>query len=268
MPPSTQSLSFDQAAGYYDQTRGLPEPMASIGIQLMLDHLQAGAGRAAHLLEVGTGTGRIAVPLLERGANLVGCDLSTKMLARQQAKWPAARLAQTDATALPYAAAAFDGVLTIHVLHLIGNWRGAVREIQRVLRPGGVFVNSWNPHTTREVDTDIRDRWHALVEARGGSWRRPGVQSRDELVAYLTEMGSSVAEVTVARLTSTVTPENVIDSIAGRIFSDTWDVSDDIMQPTVSELRRWAVQTYGDLNQPQEVERLFTLDITRFAPTG
>ena len=137
MPTTNQSLSFDQAAGYYDQTRGLPEPMASRGIQLMLDYLQGGAGRAAQLLEVGTGTGRIGVPLLERGADLFGCDLSSKMLARLQAKWPAARLAQADATTLPYAAAQFDGVLTIHVLHLVGNWQSALREIQRVLRPRG-----------------------------------------------------------------------------------------------------------------------------------
>ncbi len=265
---SNQSLSFDQAAGYYDQTRGLPEPMASTGIQLMLNHLQAGAGREARLLEVGTGTGRIGVPLMARGANLFGCDLSGKMLARQQAKWPAARLALADATALPYGAAQFDGVLTIHVLHLIGNWRGALLEIRRVLRPGGAFVNSWNPHTRREVDNDIRDHWHALVEARGAQWRRPGVQSREELVAELKRMGASVEDVTVARMESSVTPQEVIESIASRIYSDTWDVPDAVMLPTVEELRAWAEQTYGELSQPQTVERLFTLDVVRFTESA
>src|SRR5215510_11396798 len=102
MATISNSLSFDQAADYYDQTRGLPEPLASTGIRLILDYLQGGAGSTARLLEVGTGTGRIGVPLLERGANLVGCDLSSKMLARQQAKRPDARLAQADATSLPY----------------------------------------------------------------------------------------------------------------------------------------------------------------------
>jgi SAM-dependent methyltransferase len=217
---------------------------------------------------VGTGTGRIGIPLLERGADLFGCDLSSKMLARQRAKWPAARLAQADATTLPYGAAQFDGVLTIHVLHLIGNWPGALREIRRVLRPGGAFVNSWNPHTTREVDNDMRDRWHELVEARGARWRRPGVQSRDELVVELTLMGATVEEVTVARMNSVVTPQSVIESIAGRIYSDTWEVPEDIMQPTVDELRSWAEQNYGDLDQPQPVERLFTLDIARFTTSG
>src|SRR6202142_203067 len=121
MSTPSDSLSFDQAASYYDQTRDLPEPLASGGMQLILDQLQGSAGARARLLEVGTGTGRIGVPLLQRGANLFGCDLSAKMMARQLTKWPSARLAQADATALPYASAAFDGILTIHVLHLIGH---------------------------------------------------------------------------------------------------------------------------------------------------
>ena len=263
-----QSLSFDRAAGYYDQTRGLPEPLASIGIQAVLDHLQVSAGRGARLLEVGAGTGRISVPLLGRGANLFGCDLSSKMLARQQAKWPGARLAQADATALPFGAAQFEGVLTVHVLHLIGHWQGALREIRRVLRPGGAYVNSWSPPTDREVDNDIRDHWHALVEARGARWRRPGVQNRAELVAELTHMGAAVEEVRVVPMTSTVTPQSVIESIAGRLYSDTWDVPEEIMQPTVAELRQWAKRTYGDLGQALSVERLFTLDVVRFTGPG
>src|SRR5258708_2980267 len=106
MSTSGASLSFDQAASYYDQTRDLPEPLASGGMQLILDNLKGQAGPQARLLEVGTGTGRIGVPLLQRGANLFGCDLSLKMMARQLSKWPGARLAQADATALPYAAKA------------------------------------------------------------------------------------------------------------------------------------------------------------------
>lgn len=66
------SYSFDRAADYYDQTRDLPEPVATAGIQAILD--VAGLGR--RILDVGTGTGRISVPLLKSGADLVGCDLS------------------------------------------------------------------------------------------------------------------------------------------------------------------------------------------------
>ena len=268
MSPQAESLSFDQAADYYDQTRDLPEPLASGGLQIILDRLQGRAGHDAQLLEVGTGTGRIAVPLSERGAKLFGCDLSFKMLARQRAKRPAARLAQADAIALPFSNAQFDGVLTIHVLHLVGDWRAALREIRRVLRPGGVFVNSWNPHAQADIDTRLRAYWRARVEAHGADWRRPGVQSREELLAELARMGASVKDVNAGRTVNQVVPQAVIDSIASRIYSDTWDVPEGVFGETINELTAWAAQTYGDLNKPETVERLFSLDIVSFTTSG
>ena len=268
MSSASASLAFDQAAGYYDQTRGLPEPFATAGIQLILDCLQGNARHRARLLEVGTGTGRIGVPLMERGANLVGCDLSSKMLARQQIKWPAARLTQADAIALPYGAGGFDGVLAIHVLHLVGAWQAALREIRRVLRPGGVFVNSWNPHTENDIDTELRDYWRSRVEAYGARWRRPGVQNREELLAELARMGAAIDVVTAARTVTAVVPQAVIDSIASRIYSDTWDVPEAVFRQTLDDVQAWAAQTYGDLTRPEPVERWFTLDIVTFKQSG
>ena len=61
-----QSLSFDRAAGYYDQTRSLPGPIVGQGVRAILDL----SGAAARILDVGTGTGRISIPLLEQGAAL------------------------------------------------------------------------------------------------------------------------------------------------------------------------------------------------------
>jgi ubiquinone/menaquinone biosynthesis C-methylase UbiE len=264
MSAAPKSQSFDQAADYYDETRHLPEPLATGGIQMILDHLQGRAGHSAQLLEVGTGTGRIAIPLLERGANLFGCDLSAKMLARQRAKWTEARLSQADATALPFADAQFDGVLTIHVLHLVGDWRAALREIWRVLRPGGAYVNSWDPHSRADVDTRLRDYWRSRVEAHGARWRRPGVQSRDELLREVARLGARVEAVTAARLVDAITPQAVIESIARRIYSDTWDVPDEVFRVTLDELRGWAAQNYADLERPEMVERRFSLDVIHF----
>src|SRR4026207_425443 len=113
------SLSFDQAADVYDQTRPLFDATADVGIQSLLD----AAGLGACILEVGAGTGRISIPLMERGADLIGCDLSARMLARQREKYSTARLAQSDAVFLPFPSGYFDAVLTVHVMHLIGPWR-------------------------------------------------------------------------------------------------------------------------------------------------
>ncbi len=131
------SRSFDRAASFYDQTRPFRESIAKPGVQAILDI----TGPKARILDVGTGTGRISIPVLKQGLDLIGCDLSSKMLMRLQEKFPSARIAQSDASALPFPSACFDIVLTAHVLHLIPTWREALREFQRVLVPGGAYLN-------------------------------------------------------------------------------------------------------------------------------
>src|SRR5512141_477354 len=113
------SRSFDQAAEFYDKTRPLVEATAEVGIRSLLD----AAGEGVPFLEVGTGTGRISIPMLERSADLIGCDISPKMLSRQREKYPTARLVQSDASSLPFPSGSFGAVLVVHVMHLIGPWR-------------------------------------------------------------------------------------------------------------------------------------------------
>src|SRR5262245_36888607 len=143
------SRSFDRAAHIYDQTRLLFEPIATHGIQAILDITVP----EARVLDVGTGTGRISIPLLDRGVDLIGCDLSGKMLRRLQEKLPPARIVQSDASHLPFRTAHFDVVLTVHVLHLIPPWREALREFKRVLKPEGIYLNV---KTWEAVGTSIR----------------------------------------------------------------------------------------------------------------
>ncbi|HJW36741.1 MAG TPA: hypothetical protein VJ769_08885, partial [Actinomycetes bacterium] len=61
------SVTFDRAAGFYDESRGL-RPEVS---ELVADRAEEAVGPAARLLEIGVGTGRIALPLHRRGRNIV-----------------------------------------------------------------------------------------------------------------------------------------------------------------------------------------------------
>ena len=74
----SSSISFDRAAGFYDKTRGLPKEQA----QQVTDLLTAELTGRDRTLEIGVGTGRIALPLYERGVDLVGIDISVPMLER------------------------------------------------------------------------------------------------------------------------------------------------------------------------------------------
>lgn len=76
------SLSFDPAAHFYDATRGYPDDIA-LKIARAIDDA---AGSTPAYLEVGVGTGRIALPLASLGRTYTGVDISEKMLAQLESK--------------------------------------------------------------------------------------------------------------------------------------------------------------------------------------
>jgi ubiquinone/menaquinone biosynthesis C-methylase UbiE len=256
----TTSRSFDRAADIYDQTRDLPEPIASHGIQALMER----AGANAFILEVGAGTGRISVPMLERGANLMGCDISMSMMARLREKIPAARLAQADAARLPFVSGRFDALITVHVLHLVGGWREALREFKRVLKPQGRYINGWTWQASNSALARARNYWWSRAEARGAERRRPGVQNREALLDEVKGMGAAIEEIEVLRFETPLAPRKVIETIAQRIFSDTWEIPEQAFQASLRELREWAAHEYTDIDQPVAEERRFMLDVVRF----
>jgi SAM-dependent methyltransferase len=101
---------------------------------------------AGRVLEIGGGTGATAAGLLARcpAAQVTVTDLDPVMVAaaarRLRHHGARARADLADATALPYADASFDAVVSCLMLHHVGNWELAVAEAVRVLRPGGRFV--------------------------------------------------------------------------------------------------------------------------------
>ena len=140
-----------------------------------------GRGRA---LEIGVGTGLVALPLAAAGVPLVGLDLSAPMLAKLVEKAggrPPFPLVVGDATTLPFADDRFGAAVVRHVLHLVPAWRQVVAELVRVVAPGGlVLVSSgqvpepWHELTDRFMDrvgrpsfADALDSWEtgAIVEA-------------------------------------------------------------------------------------------------------
>jgi ubiquinone/menaquinone biosynthesis C-methylase UbiE len=256
----TTSRSFDRAANYYDQTRELPEPVATHGLPALLKFV------APHgqILDVGTGTGRISVPLLRLGADVIGVDLSLNMMAKLREKYPAPRLAQADASRLPFRSQQFDAVLTMHVMHLVAPWRKALREYRRVLKPGGVYIDSTQWHDQTSPLRRIRDRWHTLIETQSAQWRRPGAQTPDEIATELTTLGAQLEEVEVLRYYSTDTPREALDQIRSRVCSDAWDVPNEVFETTFKEVTAWTKQKFKHLDEPISTERRFVLRITRF----
>ncbi len=83
------------------------------------------------ILDVGVGTGRFAKPLSECGFDIVGIDLSRKMILKAKQKGLHS-LILADACNMPFRDGAFDGSIIIHVFHLLPDWLTVLREMGRV----------------------------------------------------------------------------------------------------------------------------------------
>jgi ubiquinone/menaquinone biosynthesis C-methylase UbiE len=257
----SDSLSFDRAVGYYDQTRSIPEAVLRQGVQAILD--LAGAG--AHILDVGTGTGRVSIPLLEAGADLVGCDLSLPMLRRLQEKRPGARILQAEATQLPFPTSHFDVVMTVHVVHLIARWQDALREFRRVVRPGGVYLNVRTyDHAGFSVRQEMRRYWREWVEAHGVTIHQPGIRDHQTFLDELKSQGVTVSEVEVVRYAMRYTLREQMERFRSRMYSDAWHIPDDVHEASMRELESWVEQEYGDWDLEREDEVRFVIDGGKF----
>jgi len=97
---------------------------------------------ARRALDAACGTGRHTRHLVKLGYEAVGVDVSTAMLGRARANVPAARFAEADLRALPCGDASMDVVVSGLAFAHLPDLGEAVREVGRVLRPGGHAVIS------------------------------------------------------------------------------------------------------------------------------
>ena len=138
------AATFDDEADH-----GLRDPgVRTAWTTLLLDLLPAAPAR---ILDVGCGTGSLAVLLAQAGHEVSGVDSSASMLGLAQAKAAAAGvrldLAQADAADPPFGPASVDVVLCRHVLWSLPDQDAVVGRWTRLLRPGGRLVlieGSWS----------------------------------------------------------------------------------------------------------------------------
>ncbi len=98
------------------------------------------------VLDVGCGTGEFLRQVHERypRARLAGVDPVPQMLALARDKLPAADLRVAWANGLPWADASFDVVASCNVFHYVTHPLPALREMARVLAPGGrIVITDW-----------------------------------------------------------------------------------------------------------------------------
>ena len=102
---------------------------------------------ARTIVDIPTGTGRVASYVQPLGTDVIGCDLTPAMLELAKAKRLPNQIAfhDCDAKSLPFASHSVDCIVSLRFFHLF-RWTDRpqfVQEFQRVLKPGGFVVCSF-----------------------------------------------------------------------------------------------------------------------------
>jgi ubiquinone/menaquinone biosynthesis C-methylase UbiE len=145
MPPADAARFWDGIAEGYAK-RPFPDPDAT---KRKLEITKARMRPGDVVVDLGCGTGTIALELAPHGGRLTGVDHSGEMLKIARRKAVDAGVANVEFVQagvveglLRFEPASIDGVCAYNVLHLMSDWRDALRSIHDRLKPGGFFVSS------------------------------------------------------------------------------------------------------------------------------
>lgn len=248
-------ISFDRAAEYYDATRGYLEGVPELIRDAIVKY--TGADNSSRFLELGVGTGRIALPFIQAGYDFTGVDISQAMMQRLEAKLAADPrrteyrywLEQADIMHLPFPDETFDVALAVHVLHLVENWRQVIQETRRVLRkPSGWLLIAQDEPVeqapeTLPLPTQVRHKWLQILAELGldVSKRRPARwAANQEIVAYLQELGAAVKVEYLAEYNwPPLSTRQTAERLKARLYSSDWKTPDDIHAAAAQRLDEW-----------------------------
>jgi len=133
-PESVRGM-FDRIAPVYDvmnhvMTAGLDRRWRKLAVREVV-------WPGDRVLDACCGTGDLAVEAERRGGRVVGLDFSERMLERARKKSGAIEWVQGDALELPFGDGEFDAATVGFGVRNLADLEGGLRELARVLRPGG-----------------------------------------------------------------------------------------------------------------------------------
>jgi SAM-dependent methyltransferase len=202
------------------------------------------------VLEIGVGTGQMALPVHAAGVKVVGVDLSAAMLqqltrkAGGRAPFP---LARGDATRLPFGDASFGAAYLRWVLHLIPSWRRALGELVRVVEPGGVIVvqlGSGSPGREGEIRRRCCDLVGVPADPPGLDWG-----DTSNLDVAMAALGCDLRLLGPLRNETTERVSEFLNEIEQGVYSWTWPIDEGSRREAVAAIRPWAEHRWGPLDR-------------------
>lgn len=260
-----ERVNFSANASIYDRRHG-----ASVSDEgLARVWLAAGMSNGASVLDIGAGTGRVAIPLATRGCRVVALEPATGMVEQLQRKDGDGRVQPliAEGSLLPFPGGTFDVVVIARLLYLTPDWRAILEEAFRVLGTGGVLLHEWGNGDVDEEWVLIRQEARRLFEEAGvAAPFHPGVRSEHDVDEHLAALGMAREGDVGMGPGPIVTLGEFLRRLAEGELSYIWNVPEHICAESLPRLRRWSEETF-DLDTPVPVPRQIRWSLFRKAAT-
>ncbi|MBZ0293844.1 MAG: class I SAM-dependent methyltransferase [Anaerolineae bacterium] len=270
-------VSFDQAVKYYDHTRGYPPGVPEQIRDAILEYTHADSDTC--FLELGVGTGLIALPFMKAAYHYMGADVSIPMMAQIQAKMGSQvqqnqlSLVQADVTrSLPFPDNTFDVIMAIRVFHVLDDWQAAVTEAKRVLQPDGCFLIARDASVSSANEFDpamtVHAKWDEILESLGilPGTIQPGLWLSDStMIAHLREGGALTQAVDLLTYTSSpLSIRMMAERHKQRMYSRDWELPDAIHTAAVKQLNAWLDYECGEPDKIVMMQMAFRAIVARW----
>lgn len=268
--------SFDRFANVYDETRIVPNLVLKQAFSLIHNEINLRANRV--ILEAGIGTGKTCSLLSKYDAEVIGIDISSKMLRKCRERTAEISgkfgLIQGDIMCLPFTSSNFDIAMLMHVFFFLKGWKEAIREIRRVVKPGGFLIimdyinpplqsriakkykelhrknsfgNGFISTLNRLILTPVYDKVARLMyKIRFSSIEKTAISNNNETIEWTHKLQTSQS----------------LNIFEKRPYPDYCDTPEKIQRKIMKELKKWIDET--GVGDSEEIKCVFKISIFKF----